>query len=135
MVGVWPRWAGFLPPPDGNLRRLWLGPAAARLFTDEETFCRVFALPAGTVPDRALTAAFHAAGAAMAALYLASPGPRDAPEHRAATREAVGFAIKGALIAAVGRTPRRAGFPHSRPRAPALSAGPRLERFVPMESR
>ena len=38
------------------------------------------------VPDRALTAAFKAAGAATAALYLASPGPGDAPEHRAGRR-------------------------------------------------
>ena len=53
-----------------------MGPAAARLFTDEEivaTFCLMFALPVGPVPivlnvdvpDRALTAAFQAAGAAI----------------------------------------------------------------------
>ena len=46
-------------------------------------------------PDRALTAAFQAAGAALAATYLPCPGPGDAPEYRAAIREAVGFAIKG----------------------------------------
>ena len=86
-----------------------------RLLTDEELaalFCRMFALTAGTVPivlnvdvpDSALTAAFQAAGAALAAIYLPCPGPGDAPEHRAAIREAVGFAIKGVLIA-TGRTP------------------------------
>ena len=74
--------------------------------------CRMVALPAGRVPivlkvyapDRALTAAFQAAGAALAATYLPCTGPGDAPEYRAAIREAVGFAIKGVLIAA-GRTP------------------------------
>ena len=95
--------------------------------------CRMFALPTGTVPvvlnadvpDRALTAAFQAAGVALAALYLTCPGPGDAPEYRAAVREAFGFAIKGVLIAA-GRTPG----PY-RARAIAegqvfLSPGPRL---------
>ena len=46
----WPLWAGFEPPADGSLRRLWLGPGAARLLTDEELatmFRRMFALPAG----------------------------------------------------------------------------------------
>ena len=71
----WPRWAGFEQPTDGSLRRLWLCPEATRLPTDEELaamFCRMFALQAGTVPialnvdvpDRALIAAFQAAGAA-----------------------------------------------------------------------
>ena len=98
----WPSgpWAGFITPSDSFLRRLWLGPAVARPLTDGETaaaFCRMFALPAGRapvvlkadsdVPDRALTAAFQAAGAATAALYLPSPGPGDAPEHRAAIGE------------------------------------------------
>ena len=108
----WPSgpWAGFITPSDSFLRRLWLGPAVARPLTDGETaaaFCRMFALPAGRapvvlkadsdVPDRALTAAFQAAGAATAALYFASPGPGDAPEHR-------GRDWGGVLIAA-GRTP------------------------------
>ena len=44
---------------------------------------------------RALTAAIQAAGAAIAALYLASPESGDAPEHRAAIRESAGFAITG----------------------------------------
>ena len=106
----WPRWAGFEQPADGSLRRIWFGPAAARLHTDEElaaVFCRMFALSAGTfpivlnvdVPDRALTAAFQAAGAALAAIYLRCPGPDDAPEHQAAIREAIGFAIKAVLLA------------------------------------
>ena len=106
----WPRWAGFEQPADGSLRRIWFGPAAARLHTDEElaaVFCRMFALSAGTfpivlnvdVPDRALTAAFQAAGAALAAIYLPCPGPDDAPEHQAAIREAIGFAIKAVLLA------------------------------------
>ena len=37
-----------------NLRRLWLGTASAQLLTDEDlavTFCRMVALPPGTVPD------------------------------------------------------------------------------------
>ena len=46
-------------------------------------FCRMFALPAGTapivlsvdVPERALTAAFQAAGDALAAIHLPCPGP------------------------------------------------------------
>ena len=73
---------------------------------------RMFALPPGTVPvvltvdvrDRVLTVAFQAAGAAMAALYLASPGPGDAPEHRAGLREAVDFGIMEVLVAG-GRAP------------------------------
>ena len=56
------------------------------------------------VPDRALTAAFQAAGAALAASYLPWSGPGDAPKHWAAIWGAVGFAIKGVLIA-TGRTP------------------------------
>ena len=100
--------------------------------------CRMFALPAGTVPivlnvdvpDRALTAAFQAAGAALAA--LTSPA-RDDPEHRAAIQEAVGFAIKGVLIATGHARPvprpgrprgAGAGSPHPSPRAQAMSAGP-----------
>ena len=71
-------------------------------------FCCTLAPPPGpvpvvlnvVVPDRALTAAFQAAGTAMAAHYLASSGPGDAPEHRAGLREAVCFAIKGFLVAA-----------------------------------
>ena len=101
---------GFEQPADGSLNRIWFGPAAARLLTDEElaaVFCRMFALSAGTfpivlnvdVPDRALTAAFQAAGAALAAIYLRCPGPDDAPEHQAAIREAIGFAIKAVLLA------------------------------------
>ena len=66
-------------------------------------FCRMVALPVGRVlivlnvdvPDRALTAVFQAAGAALAAIYLPCPRPGDAPEYRAAIREAVGFSIKG----------------------------------------
>ena len=80
----WPagrsRWAGFLPPPDVNLRRA-RPPAAAY-----GRGVRGHVLPHGRaaadtvvplvdVPDRALTVAFQAAGAAMAALCLASPGP------------------------------------------------------------
>ena len=42
--------------------------------------------------DRALTAAFQAAGAAIAAPYLASPGPGDAPDHRAVLWGVVGSA-------------------------------------------
>ena len=100
--------------------------------------CRMFALPAGTVPivlnvdvpDRALTAAFQAAGAALAA--LTSPA-RDDPEHRAAIQEAVGFAIKGVLIATGHARPvprpgrprgAGAGSPHPSPRAQVISAGP-----------
>ena len=99
--------AGFAQHADGFLRRRRLGPSAARLPTDEEI--ATFALPAGTAPiilnvDRALTAAFQAAVAAMTALCLASPEPGDAPEHWAAVREAVGFAVKWVLIAA-GPTP------------------------------
>ena len=60
----------------------------------------MFALPPGMVPvvltvdnsDRALTAAFQAAGAAIAAPYLASPGPGDAPDHRAVLWGVVGSA-------------------------------------------
>ena len=55
-------------------------------------------------PDSALTAAFRATGAALAAIDLPRPGPGDAPEYRAAIRKAVGFAIKGVLIV-TGRKP------------------------------
>ena len=75
-------------------------------------FCRMVALPVGRVPivlkvdapDSALTAAFQAPVAALAATYLPCPGPGDAPEYRAAIRRAVGFAIKGVLIV-TGRKP------------------------------
>ena len=122
-------------------------------------FGRLFALPAGTVPivlnvdvpDRALTAAFQAAGAALAAIHPPCPGPGDDPGHRAAIREAIGFAIKGVLIAA-GRTPdpyRWHAFPEGRafltpaarptgpgsicgtPRTAASSATPEPTRPVP----
>ena len=66
----------------------WLFRDVTRLLTDEElaaVFGRTFALPAGTVPivlnvdvpDRALTAALQAAGAALAAIHLPCPGPGD----------------------------------------------------------
>ena len=65
-----------------------------------------------------MTATFQAAGAALAAIYLPCPGPGDTPEHR----EAVGFAIKGVLIAAGRPTDpyrwrafRRGGLSSSRP--------------------
>ena len=98
-----------LPHPPADRR--WLSPAAVRLLTDEElaaVFCRLVAMPAGKVPivlnvdvpDRALTAAFQAAGAALAAIYLArgqatprSIGPRSGRPW-----------AKGVLIA-TGRTP------------------------------
>ena len=105
-------------------------------------FCRMVALPVGRVPivlnvdapDSALTAAFQATGAALAATYLPCPGPGDAPEYRAAIREAVGFAIKGGPhrhraqarpVLLPGR-PRGAGagIPILNHRAPPLSAGP-----------
>ena len=90
--------AGGVAPLIGLQPRLWLGPASARLLTDADVaamFCRMFALPPGTVsvvldvdvPDQVLTAAFQPAGAAKAAHYLASPGPGNAPEHRARLRE------------------------------------------------
>ena len=70
---------------------------------------------------------FEAAGAAMAALLLASPGPVDAPEHRAGFREVLCFAIKGVLIAA-GSTPnkyRGSAIPGGQV-FPSSASGPRL---------
>ena len=96
----------------------------------------MFALPAGTVPlvlnvdlpGRALTAALQAAGAALAAIRLPRPGPGDAPERRAAIREAVGSAVRGVLIA-TGRTPdphRGPAVTEGRGRVFLAPAGPRL---------
>ena len=56
------------------------------------------------IPDRALTASFQAAGASVAALYLAWPGLADDPGYQAMMRQAISFAVKAVLIAA-GRTP------------------------------
>ena len=67
---------------------------------------------------------FEAAGAAMAALLLASLGPVDAPEHRAGFQC---FAIKGVLIAA-GSTPnkyRGSAIPGGQV-FPSSASGPRL---------
>ena len=94
-----------MPPPPQNGRRMRRSTAAGQGEGDEEPelaalFCRMFARPAGTVPivlnvddpDHALTAAFQADSAALAAIYrdLPCPAPGDDPGHRAAIREAIG---------------------------------------------
>ena len=128
----WPRWAGFAQPTNGFLRRPWLGPDAARLLTDEELAamsCRISALPAGAVPIvlnvnvlyRALTAAFQAAGAALAAIYLPCPGPR--------RPGASGCNQRGHRLRHQGGPRRRRAHARSvpwarRPGGPHLSSGP-----------
>ena len=104
----WPRWADFLSSSrtaaaaaSGWARGLGAAAYGRGHRGHVPPHVRAAAPPPGTVsvvlnvdvPDRALTAAFQAAGAAMTALCLASPGPGDAPEHRAVLREAIGFAI------------------------------------------
>ena len=82
------------------------------------------------VPDRVLTASVQAAGASVAALYLAWPGPGDGAGHQAQIRQAISFAVKAVLIAAgphSGPLPRAgvpggAGVPYAGPRAPPVFA-------------
>ena len=103
-----PRWPGFRPPADGRLSELRLGLAYARLLTDADiaaSFCRMFDLPPDSapvvltvnVPDRILTASFQTAGACVASLYLARPGPGDDAGLQAQIRQAISFAVKAVL--------------------------------------
>ena len=106
----WPRWPGFrvCQPADGWLSEL-------RLLTDADvaaSFCRIFNLPpdaGGKLkivldvdgPDRVLTASIQAAGASVAARYLAG-GRRRTPT--------------------AGGPTRGPGVPYARPRAPPVFA-------------
>ena len=102
------RWQGFCQPADGWLSEL-------RLLTDADvaaSFCRIFNLPPDAggklkivldvdVPDRVLTASIQAAGASVAARYLAG-GRRRTPT--------------------AGGPTRGPGVPYARPRAPPVFA-------------
>ena len=132
---------GFEQPADGSLRRLWLGPQAARLLTDEQLaamFCRMSALPSGTVPSgmwTSLTARcpprFRPPAQPWPPLSpLPGAGRRPgAPGHNAGghrLRHQVGPRRHRAHAQPVPRARLSGGpgLPHPGPRAPALSTGP-----------